>query len=101
MHMFPMSYVSIITNSNEDLRARLENRKLGFNSNNLICTQENTSILDPCHKLQKTRGPGVTRAKVVDTGASTQVTNRSTALEGAKTRCVITAENKEKPIYGF
>lgn len=55
-------------NSNEDLRATLENWIAGIKSNNLICSQENTSISDLCHKLQKTRGAGVTRARMVDMG---------------------------------
>lgn len=52
-------------------------------------------------QLQKTRGVGVTRARVVNTGASTWVTHRNTALGETKTRCAITAKDKEKPIYGF
>jgi hypothetical protein len=88
-------------NSNEDLRATLENWIAGINSNNLIRLQENTSISDPCHKLQKTRGDRSDKGQDGRHGASTQVTDRNTALEGTKTRCVITAKNKEKPIYGF
>lgn len=34
-------------------------------------------------------------------GARTQVTHRNTALGETKTRCAITAKDKEKPIYGF
>lgn len=35
---------------------------------------------------------------MVNTGASTQVMDRNTALEETQIRCIITAKDKEKPM---
>lgn len=55
-------------NSNEDLRATLENWIAGINSNNLIRLQENTSISDRVTNSKRPGGTGVTRARMVDMG---------------------------------
>lgn len=56
------------------------------------------SFSNQCHKLQKDQGSRSEEwARVVNTGASTQVMD-STALEETKIRCIIITKDKEKPM---
>lgn len=57
------------------------------------------SISNQCHKLQKDQASGREEwASVGNTGASTHMMDRNTALEETKIRCIITTKDKEKPM---